>query len=151
MRLESCELLGAGNQEDAFATVADTKATMVGATLKSVEGESGDDNDDEDGDGGAKGVALEWLKSDVALLEDDEQQLQQQQQNGAPTALEALLDLELDVYNLPALEDNQFALQEQQSDEFGALSLELLVSKMLQRRRIRGNCERSNAVLSHAM
>lgn len=106
---------------------------MAEATLKSVEDESGDNDDDEGGDSGVKGVALEWLESDVALLEDDEQQLQQQQQNGVPTALEALLDLELDVYNLPALEDNQFALQEQQGDEFGALSLELLVSKMLQR------------------
>ncbi|GAB9467490.1 Charged multivesicular body protein 5 [Globisporangium polare] len=116
VRGEFCDLR-AGNQEDASFGVADAKSTMAEATPKSVESESGGGEHDD----GARG---EGLASDAALLEDAEQQ--PQQENDAPTALEALLDLELDVYTLPALEDNQFALQEQQGDDFGALSLELL-------------------------
>ncbi|KAF1333509.1 Charged multivesicular body protein 5, partial [Globisporangium splendens] len=59
------------------------------------------------------------------------QEQKEQFKRDRPTPLEALLDLELDVCNLPPLEDNQFAMiHEQCNDTFGtmgcALSLELL-------------------------
>lgn len=124
-----------GNQEDFLPPHSlgrhsgNGKSVMVEIlqSAKRDEDEMDDAKLDEEEERGI--MASMSADDDLSLPEKDEEEEPQQQQQDLPTALEALLDLELDVHNLPALEDNQFALQEQ-CDAFGemsGLSLELLV------------------------